>query len=289
MVYYNDSDPFAAQWLRNLIAAGHLPDGVVDERDIRDVQAKDVSRFHQVHLFAGIGGFPLALRLAGWPDDRPCWTGSPPCQSFSLAGHMRGEDDDRDLWPEMFRLVREQQPEFVFGEQVQGAIAHGWLDRVFADLESECYACGSMVLPACAVAAPHERDRIFWVAESEFVGQIEFDWIDGVGAVADAEHDAGRRDKQERKTQERAAYQWSAPWSDFTIFKRADGKAGRIGSGIQPLAYGVSPSMVRMLPGLRPVADGARNNRAGRYRGYGNAVIPALAALFIRAYMELER
>jgi DNA (cytosine-5)-methyltransferase 1 len=77
--YYNELDPFAAAWLRNLIAAGLIPQGEVDERSIEDVTPNDLAGFRQCHFFAGIGGWPLALRLAGWPDERPVWTGSCPC------------------------------------------------------------------------------------------------------------------------------------------------------------------------------------------------------------------
>lgn len=84
--YYNENDPYAAQWLRNLITAGHIAKGDVDERSIVDVRADDLRGYTQCHFFAGIGGWSLALRLAGWPDDRPVWTGSCPCQPFSAAG-----------------------------------------------------------------------------------------------------------------------------------------------------------------------------------------------------------
>ena len=84
--YYNEIDPFAAGWLRNLIAAGHIAPGDVDERSIEDVSPDDLARYEQCHFFAGIGGWSYALRLAGWPDDRPVWTGSVPCQPLSSAG-----------------------------------------------------------------------------------------------------------------------------------------------------------------------------------------------------------
>ncbi|KKM06916.1 hypothetical protein LCGC14_1739110, partial [marine sediment metagenome] len=77
--FYNDNDKFCAQWLRNLIAAGHLPPGDVDERGIEELTGDDLKGYTQVHLFAGIGGWPYGLRLAGWPDDRPVWTASCPC------------------------------------------------------------------------------------------------------------------------------------------------------------------------------------------------------------------
>lgn len=159
MTYLNEFDPFAAEWLRNL-----YPGATVDERSIEDVRPTDVAGFRRVHFFGGIGGWELALQLAGWPADRPVWTGSCPCQPYSCAGKQQGEADERDLWPEMFRLIRECRPECVFGEQVPNAIGHGWLDRVSADLEGEGYAVGSIVLGAHSVGAPHKRNRLYWCA-----------------------------------------------------------------------------------------------------------------------------
>ena len=88
--YYNEHDPFAAAWLRELIADGLIADGEVDERDIQTLDPADLAGYTQCHFFAGIGGWSLALRLAGWPDDRPVWTGSCPCQPFSSAGKSGG-------------------------------------------------------------------------------------------------------------------------------------------------------------------------------------------------------
>ena len=81
--YYNEIDPFAAQYLRNLIDAGLIASGVVEARSVEDVTPNDIKGFSQIHLFAGFGGWPRALRVAGWPDDRPVWTASCPCQPFS--------------------------------------------------------------------------------------------------------------------------------------------------------------------------------------------------------------
>lgn len=162
--YYNEIDPYAAQWLRNLIAAGHILDGDVDERSITDVQPMDLKGYTQCHFFAGIAGWSYALQLAGWPDDRPVWTGSCPCQPFSVAGLQKGRDDDRHLWPHFFRLIRECRPETVMGEQVAGKAGYAWLDEVRSDLESEDYACDGVDIPACAVNAPHTRQRLYWAA-----------------------------------------------------------------------------------------------------------------------------
>lgn len=164
--YYNENDKFAASWLRVLIKAGLIADGEVDERSIEEVKPDDLRGFTQCHFFAGIGGWSYALRLAGWPDDEPVWTGSCPCQPWSVAGSHSKQSDERHLWPFWFRLVRECGPATVFGEQVKNAIAAGWLDDVFLDLEAASYSCAATVLPACAVGAPHERDRVWFVASN---------------------------------------------------------------------------------------------------------------------------
>jgi DNA (cytosine-5)-methyltransferase 1 len=164
--YYNEHDPYPAQWLRNLIAKGLIADGTVDERSIVDVRPDDLRGFQQCHFFAGIGGWSYALRLAGWSDDRPVWTGSCPCQPFSSAGAQAGGHDPRDLWPVWFQLIRECRPGVVFGEQVEAAIGHGWLDRLCDDLEREGYAIGAVGLPGACVGAFDIRQRLWFVADA---------------------------------------------------------------------------------------------------------------------------
>lgn len=163
--YYNEIDPYAAAWLRNLIAAGHIADGVVDERSIEDVLPDDLRGFTQCHFFAGISGWSHALRLAGWPDDRPVWTGSCPCQPFSVNGKGSGFADERHLWPAWFHLISECRPRVVYGEQV--ANATDWLELVQGDMESLDYAFWSLPIEAASAGAPHRRDRLWFVADAE--------------------------------------------------------------------------------------------------------------------------
>ena len=166
VAYYNEIDPYASQWLRNLIDAGHIAKGDVDTRSIKDVSADDLKGYTQCHFFAGIGVWSHALRRAKWADDRPVWTGSCPCQPFSAAGTQKGTTDDRHLWPIWFNLIRECRPRVIFGEQVEAAINHGWLDLVQSDLERENYACGAVGIPAAGVGAPHIRQRLWFVANT---------------------------------------------------------------------------------------------------------------------------
>jgi DNA (cytosine-5)-methyltransferase 1 len=163
--YYNEWDSFAAEWLKQLIKDGLIPDGEVDSRSIADVRPEDLKGFTQCHFFAGIGGWSRALQLAGWSSDRPVWTGSPPCQSFSTAGSRKGKDDERHLWPVFFDLIRECQPPTVFGEQVAAAIRFGWLDDLQNDFEAEGYASAAVVLPSGSIGAYHKRDRLFFTAK----------------------------------------------------------------------------------------------------------------------------
>ena len=165
MNYYNDNDPFAAKWLRNLIAEGLIPEGDVDERSILETEPGDLAGYTQCHFFAGIAGWSMALHLAGWPAGRPVWTGSCPCQPLSVAGKGEGEKDERHLWPVFYRLIRECRPPAVFGEQVAAKLGREWLAGVRADLEAAGYAVGAADLCAAGVGAPHIRQRLFWCAE----------------------------------------------------------------------------------------------------------------------------
>jgi DNA (cytosine-5)-methyltransferase 1 len=163
--YYNEIEPYAVEWLRNLIKKGLIADGIVDDRSIASVEASDLGDFVQAHFFAGIGVWSHALRLAGWPDDRPVWTGSCPCQPFSAAGKGAGFADERHLWPEFHLLIIQCRPPVVFGEQVASKDGLGWLDTVHADMEASGYAIGAADLCAAGIGAPHIRQRLWFVGE----------------------------------------------------------------------------------------------------------------------------
>ena len=172
VAYYNEFDPKAAEWLRQLIRAGAIAPGDVDERSIVDVPSVELKSYDQHHFFAGIGVWSYALRQAGWEDDRPIITGSAPCQPFSSAGKRKGSDDKRDLWWAMFWHLCQLRPEIVLGEQVASKDGLAWWDVVQSDLEGADYAATAFDLPAASVGAPHIRQRLFWLA----VANTGSDW-----------------------------------------------------------------------------------------------------------------
>ena len=269
--YYNEYDAKAAAWLRELIKTGLIADGEVDERSITDVKADDLRGFSQCHFFAGIGGWSYALRLAGWPDDRPVWTGSPPCQPFSNAGKRKAQADTRHLWPVFFNLVRECQPPVIFGEQVEAAIRTGWLDDLQDDLEAQNYATGKIVLPACSVGCYHIRQRIWFVAER----------------LGNAEHDGPHGTQVPKRTPEAGD---QCPERQIV-----SGELAGAGSSLVPgdirnwenpdWLYCRDDKWRPVEPGTFPLANGIPE-RVVRLRGYGNAIVPQVAAEVIKAYME---
>lgn len=259
--YYNEIDAYAAQWLRNLIAAGHIAPGDVDERSITEVRPDDLRGYRQCHFFAGIGGWSYALRLAGWPDDRPVWTGSCPCQPFSAAGKNRGVADERHLWPTWFWLIEQCRPRVLFGEQVEAAIKHDWLDIVQTDLEGIGYATGAVGLPAAGVGAPHARARLWFVADDGGAG------LEGHAGHGDERHEPGRLGAHTAGSVAEGG--GAGFWSACDWLPCRDGKARPVEPGSFPLAHGV-PS------------------RVGRLRAYGNAIVPQVAAVFVMANARLE-
>lgn len=330
--YYNEYDAKTAAWLRELIKAGLIADGEVDERSIIDVKADDLRGFSQCHFFAGIGGWSYALRLAGWSDDRPVWTGSPPCQPFSNAGKQKAQADARHLWPVFFNLIRKCQPAIIFGEQVEAAIRTGWLDDLQDDLEAENYATGKIVLPACSVGAPHIRQRIWFVAERladtdnqrsqgrcgvpERADELAIGSGSVGGGVADTglqrqairqQQAAGREPCSEESglgnTEHDGQHGTQVPGRSI---ETGDQCQGRQIVSSEPERTG-GPVVSRTLrnwenpdwlycrdgkwrpvePGTQPLADGV-SERVGLLRGYGNAIVPQVAAEVIKAYMGAE-
>jgi len=301
-VIYNEIDPFACQWLANLMAAGELPQGTIDPRSIKEVKPNECGLTS--HFFAGIGGWPLALRVAGWPDNLPVWTGSCPCQPFSAVGKRKGVADDRHLWPEFFRLIDECRPAIVFGEQVASKDGLGWCDGVFAYLEGAGYTCGAADLCAASVGAPHIRQRLFWVAVANAIRH-------------DRRQDSARARETEKHHQVKASSEYlrlehtesngrderraeSSGWSvaggcgESLLIQCRDGKTRRISaeSSNEPLAYGIPLKLVFFIAKLREMGldskdvKHARGNRNGRLKGYGNAIVPEVAAVFIHTVME---
>lgn len=293
MHYLNEFDPFAAEWLRGLMRGGEIPHGTVDERSIKDVKADGLVGYEQCHFFAGIGGWPLAFQLAGLPGWLNTWSGSCPCQPYSTAGKGKGQEDPRHLWPVWFPLIRECKPQYVFGEQVSAAIGHGWLDGVFADMEGAGYTGGAVVLGAHSVRAPHIRQRVFWGFRRSASGCSE------VIRLPDSSS-SGRRPQGDDE-QQSAGDDRNGPWSDYTIGHYRDGKARRIGTGIQPLVNGIPSKkadrrMGELRAGLQRMGvspddiaeylSRARQHRTGCLKGAGNAIVPQVAAVFLQAFME---
>ena len=212
--YYNEFDPKAASWLRELIKQGHIAPGEVDERSIVEVRPDDLVGYDQCHFFAGIGVWSYALRKAGWSDDRPVWTGSCPCQPFSAAGKRGGTDDARHFWPEFFRFIAECRPVTVFGEQVASKDGLAWLDAVHVDLEGAGYAVGAVDTCVAGFGAPHIRQRLYFVAdaaEQRHERRIQESHQGGAGLnervatglLADADHQ-GPQGRRREQLQERA-------------------------------------------------------------------------------------
>lgn len=311
--YYNEIDPYAAQWLRNLIEAGHIAPGYVDERSIEDVYPSDLRGFTQCHFFAGIGVWSHALRSAGWSDDRPVWTGSCPCQPFSAAGAGAGFDDQRHLWPAFFHLIEQCRPASVLGEQVASKDANPWIDLVQTDLEAVEYGVGAIAFPSAGIGAPHIRDRLYWVANT---GRAGLDQRVGQSRVSGQPPAAIEGEASERSSLlpivgvgntsgERWVGRQGLPAGGID-----DGShAGRLESDDGSLGVGKTGNVSRpagptnglwadadwlfcrdgkwrpVEPGTFPLAHGA-SSRVGRLRAYGNAINAKAAQAFIECMME---
>lgn len=295
--YYNEIDPKAAAWLRELIRADLIAPGIVDERSIEDIAPNELAGYTQHHFFAGIGGWSYALRLAGWPDDRPVWTGSCPCQPFSAAGKGAGFADERHLWPAWFHLIRECRPGVVLGEQVASSDGLGWFDLVRADLEGADYACGGVDICSAGFTDTDLRQRLYWAGVGQadasrtglaqrvgnrrvqpktvfaLAGQAV---VSGsvAGGMGDSElpEEAGQRQHGGQVVSEQVATRLGLPSRLGGLARPVewvacgDGKYRPIEPGTFPLAANVPARLVRL-------------------RGYGNAINAEAAAAFIEAVM----
>jgi DNA (cytosine-5)-methyltransferase 1 len=274
--YYNEIDRYCCDWLQNLMDAGHITPGKIDDRSIADLSPDDVRGYERVHFFAGIGGWELALQMSEYAG--PVWTGSCPCQPFSAAGKGKASGDERHLWPEWFRLISAVRPPIIFGEQVEAAIGWGWLDLVHSDLEAEGYTVGAAVLPACSVGAPHIRQRLWFVGDTERRRREQRDTgerqllvpsaavADGGMGHANKPRSQGQLKRGNGPDQRPVGSSGMGHWSDLIWLPCTDGKQRPTQSGIFPLAHGVS-------------------GRVAKLRAAGNAIVPQVAAEFIKATM----
>ncbi|WP_045958291.1 DNA cytosine methyltransferase [Xenorhabdus poinarii] len=256
--YYNEIDPYAAQWLRNLIAAGHIAPGDVDERSIEDVKPDDLRNYTQCHFFAEIGVWSYALRNAGWPDDKPVWTGSCPCQPFSAAGSGGGFTDERHLWPHFHYLIEQCRPRVVFGEQVASNDGLNWFDLAQTDLEGTGYTSAAVDLCAAGIGAPHIRQRLYWV------GHTNNEMSQRCRGHSELIHQE-RRQNSKRHSLSSAVV--TPVWNEWQPNQGADKKT-------------------RIIPPNYGQAINGITNRVGRLRAYGNAIVAPVAESFIRAYMQ---
>jgi DNA (cytosine-5)-methyltransferase 1 len=257
-----------------------------------------------ISLFSGIGGFDLGFERAGmqcvaqveidpfcqrvlakhWPNvlrygdihnvgkhnlptaDVIC--GGFPCQPHSLAGKRRGAEDDRDLWPEYFRIVEELRPTWVVGENVPG-IRTTILDKVLSDLESLEYSTVTLDIPAIAFDAPHRRHRYFIVAHSKSGNR-------NLSAIA-------REQEETFHAGGNGSSQYMAD-SNLSRLEEWQSKPGNNGTKQQTTIRGnwwsVEPSVGRVAHGVP--------NRVDRLRSLGNALVPQVAEFIGQCIVQSE-
>ena len=268
-------------------------------------------------LFSGIGGFSLGLERAGpfrtvafceqdqfaqrvlkkhWPEvpifedvrsiptdalgriDLIC--GGPPCQPWSVAGHQRGAEDDRDLWPAMVALVEKLRPQFTIIENVRGFVNEPMgLARTLADLERIGYQSVTFLIPAAAVGARHRRDRCWVVAHDDGqrtkcrVGYVRKSRTGRRRVFSGYRENVADTDDTGLQGCEQRQASGEGPWTSRSVTKC--GEDGRL--------YGWLPE-----PDVGRVAHGVPN-RVDRLKCLGNAVVPAVVEQIGRAILEGHR
>jgi DNA (cytosine-5)-methyltransferase 1 len=175
-------------------------------------------------------------------------TGGFPCQPFSCAGKRRGKEDDRYLWPEMLRVVSEAKPDWVIGENVGGFVNMG-LDECISDLEHQGYEVQPFIIPACAVNAPHRRDRVWIVGHATGSAKRE------IGSVREGQSANG--DRGDQCAQSSCISNWSEPWLK------------------------VATCLCRVDDGIPRQVD-----RVNRLKALGNAIVPQVAYEIMKAIIS---
>lgn len=290
-----------------------------DEQSINNFFLRDGQTALPKHLalFNGIGGFQLAADWIGWENvahveidewcnrivkqhfpKSICYTdirkfdgtkyrgtidiisGGFPCQPFSVAGKQGGEEDNRYLWPEMLRVISEVKPPFIVGENVFGIVSIS-LDQVLSDLEALGYTTETFIVPACAVNAPHRRDRVWIIGYTEHTGFNGSE--NGEGSNQGSNGDTQRPDKV-RQSARPTLSRYDVTDTNSNGQSRQGQLGGRLHTEqseerqinrtehenqFQRSWYEVASEFCRVDDGIP--------NRVDRIKGLGNAIVPQVA------------
>ena len=218
-------------------------------------------------------------------------SGGFPCQPFSVAGERRGAEDDRYLWPEMCRVIRELQPAWVLGENVPG-IVNMALDTVLADLEDLGYATQPFIIPACGVDAPHRRYRVAILAHSEGLGCGHGN--DGENAretdrEVNTSSDSGLLRGERSDSDAESIRSQSGAAESLLLTRERERERRRIPSAtLRTCGSHAAWENWPLEPDVGRVADGIPN-RVDRIRCLGNAVVPQQFYPFFQLIADIER
>ena len=263
-----------------------------------DQHARKVLKKHwpDVPIFHDIRDLNAEVLYDNGIQDIGLICGGYPCQPFSLAGERRGAKDDRHLWPEMFRLVKELRPTWIIGENVVGHITMG-LDQVLIDLEGEGYATRPFVIPACAVDAQHRRDRVWVIAHSDRDSESKLSINESQrrrklvenSSSGSRQHSEGitrRKDRKAKWSQNPNPITGSGQDVAYADSSQCQGNSGPLGTQSKHSDFG-SPSRWQPEPSVGRVADGVPN-RSHRLRQLGNAVVPQVVEAIGQMIMSVD-